>query len=141
MAVRYLLVGGWNTLFGYGVFAALTYVLTPWLPAAYMFASVLGMVIAITVSFFGYKLVVFRTKGNLLKEYFRCYVVYGTTNLIGLGLLPILVYLLKWLGVRELYSPYIAGAILTAGTVVVSFFGHKNFTFAAPRTMDGSGDR
>jgi putative flippase GtrA len=128
MVMRYLVVGAWNTLFGYGLFALLTYVLTPLIPAAYMAASVIGTVISITVSFLGYKIFVFRTKGNFGKEYLRCYAVYGTTYLISLGLLPILVIVLNLI-VEPQKSPYIAGALLTAGTVVVSFFGHKQYTF------------
>jgi putative flippase GtrA len=128
--VRYLLVGAWNTLFGYGVYAFLTYVLTPLIPCAYMAAGLLGSVIAITVSFLGYKIFVFQTKGNYLKEYLRCYVVYGTSTVVNLALLPVLVAGLNLCVEPQVYSPYIAGAILTVGTVVVSFIGHQQYTFA-----------
>ena len=66
-------------LFAYGLYALLTYLLTPLIPYAYMAAALLGTVVCITVSFLGYKMLVFRTKGNFLKEYLRCYVVYGTS--------------------------------------------------------------
>jgi putative flippase GtrA len=57
-------------------------------------------------------------------------VVYGGTSLIGFLLLPVLMAALN-LFVSPLDAvPYLAGAILTAGTVVVSFFGHKRYTFA-----------
>ena len=126
--VRYLVVGVWNTLFGYGLFALLTYLLTPRIPYAYMAASVLSHVVAVTVAFVGYKRFVFRTQGNFLREYFRCYVVYGTTFLVSFSLLPVLVFLLNLMMDRA-YSPYVAGAILTAGNVVLSFFGHQRYTF------------
>ena len=128
--VRYLLVGVWNTLFGYGLYALLTYLLTPLIPYAYMAAGLLGTVVCITVSFLGYKLLVFRTRGSFLKEYLRCYVVYGTSTLVNLVLLPVLVAVLNLYVEPPIYAPYIAGAILTVGTVVASFIGHQQYTFA-----------
>jgi len=128
--VRYLLVGVWNTLFGYGLYALLTYLLTPLIPYAYMAAGLLGTAVCITVSFLGYKLLVFRSRGNFLKEYLRCYVVYGTSTLVNLALLPVLVAVLNLYVEPPVYAPYIAGAILTVGTVVASFIGHQQYTFA-----------
>jgi putative flippase GtrA len=95
-----------------------------------MAAGLLGTVVCITVSFLGYKLLVFRTRGNFLKEYLRCYVVYGTSTLVNLVLLPVLVAVLNLYVEPRVYSPYIAGAILTVGTVVASFIGHQQYTFA-----------
>ena len=131
--IRFLIVGAWNTLFSYALFALLTYLLIPLIPSDYlaaMTAGALGTVVCITVSFVCHKLFVFRTRGNFLKEYLRSYVVYGSTSLIGFVLLPVLMAALKTLGVPRSTVPYLAGAILTAGTVVVSFFGHKRYTFA-----------
>ena len=130
---RYLLVGAWNTFFGYGLFALFTYLLTDRLPFAYMAASVLSNVIAVTVAFLGYKWFVFKTEGNYFREYARCYLVYGTAFLANLAMLPVLVCLLNWsLGPRP-SVPYIAGAALTAGTVLVSFLGHRHFSFASKK--------
>ena len=128
--VRYLIVGVWNTAFGYGLYAGFTYVLTGRIPFAYMVASVLANVIAISVAFIGYKWFVFKTEGNYLREYFRCYVVYGTAFLVTFALLPIVVGLLNWTLGPWKSVPYIAGAILTGGSVVVSFVGHRQFSFA-----------
>ncbi len=127
--VRYLLVGGWNTLFGYSLFAFLTYVLTGVIPFAYMTASILSNIIAITVGYIGYKLFVFRTTGNYLREYLRFYVVYGASAALNLVLLPFLVAGLNLITAEKVYAPYIAGALLTVVTVLVSFFGHRNFSF------------
>lgn len=127
--LRYLIVGGCNTVFGYGVFAGLTYLLSGRIPAAYMAASVIGWVASITFAYLGYKLFVFRTKGNYLREYLRCFAVYGASALINLALLPVLVTALGFLLARREYAPYVAGALLTCGTVVFSFFGHQKFSF------------
>ncbi len=142
--VRFLIVGAWNTLFAYGLFALLTYLLTPVLPNAYaaaMTASASGTVICISMSFVCHKLFVFRTKGNFLEEYLRSFVVYGGTSLAGLVLLPVVMAALNWLISARTAVPYLAGAILTAGTVVVSFVGHRRFTFAGAATAEENEER
>ena len=126
---RYLLVGVWNTAFGYGTFALFTHLLENVVPQSYMLASVLANFINITVSFLGYKWFVFRTKGNYLREWIRCVGVYGSNALVGLAILPVLVYAIRHYSQWQRQAPYIAGAILTAFTVLVSFFGHKHFSF------------
>jgi putative flippase GtrA len=135
---RYLIVGVWNTAFGYGLFALFTYLLTGLIPLhpyiAAMTASILSNVIAITVAFLGYKWFVFKTKGNYLREYFRCYLVYGAAFLANLALLPVVIAVLRLtLGPRA-GVPYIAGAILTVGTVLISFIGHRQFSFVTSKS-------
>jgi putative flippase GtrA len=148
---RYLLVGVWNTTFGYMMYAALTWVLSRHVVFGYLYAAVLSNFTAISVAFLGYKWFVFKTQGNYLREWLRCFVVYGAAALPGLLLLPMVVNALIYVcnvspGVRLghethfqftaqymsatfLTAPYIGGAILMAGTVIVSFFGHKHFSF------------
>lgn len=130
--LRYLVVGGWNTLFGYGCYALLTYLLTGTVPCAYMVAGILSTAVNITVSYLSYKTFVFKTKGNFVREYLRCYVVYGTTILLNLALLPVLVVTLDLLIRPQVYVPYIAGAILIGSNVGFSFLGHRRYTFSAP---------
>jgi len=127
--LRYLLVGIWNTVFGYALYAALTALLTPRVPHAYILASFLSSVINITVAFLGYKWLVFQTKGNYLKEWLRCVMVYSSSLLIGLMLLPILVETIRRVLGYERWAPYIGGALLMGATVIYSFFGHRKFTF------------
>lgn len=137
--IRYLIVGAGNTLFGYGCYALLTFLLTGVVPYAYMLAAVLSSVINITVSYFGYKFFVFRTNGNYLQEYLRCYVVYGTATLVNLTLLPVLVTILNLFVRPPEYAPYLAGAVLTVGTVVASFIGHRRYSFAPQITSHAGG--
>lgn len=127
--VRYILVGGFNTLFGYGLFALLTWCFKGLGSYSYMYAAVLANVIAISVAFLGYKWFVFRTRGNYLIEYIRCFGVYGSSALIGLAGLPILVPILRRNLQEPERAPYIAAALLTVVTVVFSFIGHKNISF------------
>ncbi|MDR3763141.1 MAG: GtrA family protein [Acidobacteriota bacterium] len=131
---RYLLVGGWNTAFAYGTFALLTHMLENIVPQSYMAASVLSSFLNITVAFLGYKWFVFKTKGNYLREWLRCVGVYSTNIAFGLIALPTVVYILRHTTHLQRSAPYVAGAMLTFVTVLVSFFGHKHYSFkkAAP---------
>jgi putative flippase GtrA len=127
--VRYILVGGFNTLFGYGLFALLTWFFRGLGSYSYMYSALLANVIAISVAFLGYKWFVFRTRGNYLVEYIRCFGVYGSSTLIGLACLPILVSILRRYLHHPQRTPYIAAALLTVVTVLFSFIGHKNISF------------
>ncbi len=127
--VRYLVAGGWNTVFGYGVFALLTHALSGLIPYAYMVAAVLANVLAITMAYVSYKLVVFRTKGNYLREYLRFYVIYGASAVAGIALLPVFVALVGAFAGKSDAVPYVAQALLMPLLVLGSFVGHKTFSF------------
>jgi putative flippase GtrA len=129
---RYLLVGAWNTLFGYGTFAALVFILDPVLAHGYVLANVLSGLVNITVAFLGYKWFVFRTKGNYLREWARAFAVYSTGIAVGTICLPALVQALRYGAGLGRSAPYIAGALITGAGVILSFFGHKRFTFREP---------
>ncbi len=130
--LRYLLVGGWNTLFGYSTYALFTALLMPRVRFGYILASFFSSLINITVAYFGYKFFVFKTKGNYLVEWFRCILVYGSGMLPGLVLLPLLVEGLHYGFHLQHSAPYIAGALLMGFGVIYSFFGHKHFSFRVP---------
>jgi putative flippase GtrA len=127
--LRYILVGGFNTAFGYGLFALLNWAFRGLGSYSYMYAAVLANLIAITVAFLGYKWFVFRTRGNYLIEWIRCLGVYGSSMLINLAGLPILVPIFRHHLQRPEHAPYFAAAILAVVTVLFSFVGHKNISF------------
>ncbi|HTU51358.1 MAG TPA: GtrA family protein [Acidobacteriaceae bacterium] len=126
---RYLMVGVWNTVFGYSLYALFTALLMPRVRFGYIYASVASNLIAITVAYFCYKIFIFKTQGNYLVEWLRCILVYGSALLPGLVLLPLLVEGLHYGFHLERSAPYVAGALLTGLTVIYSFLGHKNFSF------------
>jgi putative flippase GtrA len=127
--VRYLLVGGFNTVFGYSVFALLNWLFRGLGSFAYMYAWLLANIIAITAAFLAYKWFVFRTRGNYLIEWLRCFGVYGSGLLFGAVALPITVILLRRTMHQPELAPYLAVAVLTIVTVFLSFLGHKHFSF------------
>ena len=117
---RYLLAGGWNTVFGYGVGVGLYTILSSQLHVAVIAA--IANILAITMSFLTYKLFVFKTTGNWLSEYGRSYLVYGSMALLSIVLLWAMV---DYLGMDIWY----AQALVILLTVGVSYLGHKFFTF------------
>lgn len=142
--LRYLLVGFTNTVIGYGIFALVLFFLNRAAPQRFLYltviaASIISTPINITIAYFNYKLFVFRTRGNHLREWLRAFGVYGVSMLPGLFALSILTRLLQsWL---HGYAPlgkgtpgYLAGAIVTACSTVVSFLGHRNITFREKTT-------
>ncbi len=126
---RYLLVGIWNTLFAYGTFAALVALIDPNIPHGYILASVASSGLNITVAFLGYKWFVFKTKGNYWREWMKCVAVYGSSALLSLILLPIMVETIRHTSHYDRQAPYIAGAVLTGVMTIYGFIGHKTFSF------------
>jgi putative flippase GtrA len=118
--VRYLIAGAWNTVFGYGVYAGPYYLLHG--RVHYMVVAAVGSIVAISMAYATHKLFVFRTKGNVLREYLKFCGVYGVTSALGLVALPFCVELLGM-------SPYVAPLLILAVTVVVSYLAHKHFSF------------
>ena len=127
---RYLVVGVWNTAFAYGTFALLTWWLGRYVPASYLAASLLSSVLNITVSFLGYKWFVFRTQGHYFREWLRCLMVYSGSIALGLLALPPTVFAVTAVTGNPTAAPYIAGAVVLGVQVVISFLGHKRYTFA-----------
>jgi putative flippase GtrA len=126
---RYLVVGAWNTAFAYGTFALFTALLDRYMPMSYLAASLVSSVLNITVSFLGYKWFVFKTRGSYLREWARCLVVYSGSIALGLLLLPPTVFLVRYSTGNARAAPYIAGALLLGVQVILSFLGHKTFSF------------
>lgn len=118
--VKYLVAGGYNTAFGFGVFAGLYYLCAGYLH--YLMIAVIAQVVAITNAFLVYRFLVFKSTGNILHEYVKVYLVYGASFLITLVLLALLVEILA-------LHPVLAQFFVTVVTVVVSYLGHSRFTF------------
>jgi putative flippase GtrA len=128
--MRYILVGGVNTFFGYCSFAALNKLLAPHVPYAYILVGPIANVINITFSLLNYKIFIFKTKGNFLREWIRCAAVSGGGVVLGTFALPALVEMIRFATPAKNAAPYIGWAVLLMISVVLSFIGHRKFTFA-----------
>jgi putative flippase GtrA len=116
----YLAVGAWNSLFGYGVFVVLYYFLNAL--TNYAVIIVTSYVISIANAYVGYRYLVFRSRGNVLRELPRFSAVYLVTMAVNLIFFPLA---LKALPVNA----YVVQAIFAVGVVVASYLGHKYFSF------------
>lgn len=119
--IRFLIAGGVNTLVGFLVYPLLYLALSP-VGFGYIQILLAAQIPCITFSFATNKYFVFRTKGNLKKEYLKFTVFYAVILLINLIFLPILVEIF---GV----SPIISQTLFVALTIVTSFFWHNFITF------------
>ncbi len=118
-SIRYIITGVWNTVFGILVYALLIKLLGE---NHYILLAVVSNIISITNAYICYKLFVFKTKGNILKEYLKCYVVYGLSMLLGLLLLYVFVDIA---GLNPVTANIISVLLLT----IVSFIGHRYYSF------------
>jgi putative flippase GtrA len=126
--VLYLVVGGWNTVFGYGEWAVLQFLLGEHLH--YLVIVVISWPIAVLNAYLGYRYLVFRSRGPILRELPRFASVYVTTLLATLVVLPIALHVLP-------FSIYVVNGLFTVAVVVVSYLGHKHFSFRGGRHSDG----
>jgi putative flippase GtrA len=133
--LRFLLVGGLNTLFGYGCFAFFTMLLTPLMAYGYVVASLLANLLSISFSFLGYKWFVFKTKGNYLREWIRCVGVYATSMVLSTAALPFAVALIRRQNEHRQHAQYIAGGIVLVFSIILSFSGHRRITFGAGKVV------
>ncbi|WP_047488923.1 GtrA family protein [Terriglobus sp. TAA 43] len=132
--VRFLLVGVCNTLFGYVCYAAFVAVYKHFLPQHMLYltvdlASITATPLGVTFSFLTYKFFVFKTKGNYLREWLRCLMVYGAASLPNLILLPLVTKLLMTVQAARGVAPYLAGAIVMGGVALFTYVAHKKFSF------------
>lgn len=126
--VRFVLVGIWNTIFGYFVFVACDYLFERLFSpryVAYMSAAVLSNILAIINAYIFHKHITFqstvRGKGILI-EFARFFSTYLFSMILGLILLPVSV---EALGIE----PRISAALLIPVTTIISYIGHARFSF------------
>jgi putative flippase GtrA len=124
----YLAVGGWNTVFGYGVWAVLQFLLGDRLH--YLVILVLAWPIAVLNAYLGYRFIVFRSRGSILRELPRFSLVYVVSLIIGLIALPIALTILP-------FSIYVVQALLTIAVIIGSYLSHRYFSFGVGRRTGG----
>jgi putative flippase GtrA len=118
--IRYLVVGGINTIFGYVIGVAIYKALINQLNIISI--GIISNVLCITLSFCTYKIFVFRTKGNWFSEYLKAYIVYGGMAIVGV----ILLWLFVDIGGLNIW---VSQALIILSTVIFSYIGHARFTF------------
>lgn len=112
--IRFLFVGGVNTLFGYSCFAFFIFIGVHY-SLAVLFSTICGVI-------FNFKttgIIVFKNKSN--KLIFRFVAVYGIVYLINVSFLKILI--------TNNINTYLAGALLILPMAVITFFLQKKIVF------------
>jgi putative flippase GtrA len=118
--VRYLIVGGWNTLFGYLAYVAFLRLF----PTHYLAITVPAQFVAIVNAYLCQRFFVFGTDSPPFAAFFRFNVVYWIAYFVNLGALKLLV---EGLGMNKFLAPI----PITAVNVVVTYFTHQRYSFRA----------
>ena len=126
--VLYLVVGGWNTLAGYGAFAILYYLLSGAL--SYAVIIVMSYAIAIVNAYLGYRYVAFRSQNSIVREFPRFSAVYLATMVVNLAVFPVALRALP-------LGAYVVQALFTVAVVAASYLAHRNFSFRRQSSADG----
>jgi putative flippase GtrA len=128
--VAFLIVGGINTVVGFGFFVLADLVLGPIIDA--VAGEVVGSLVVLAVAhvlgvlfaFVMHRRFVFRVTGHVLRDLARFESVY----LVSLGINAIVLPVLVAIGIPRL----IAQAAITLVTTVLSYVGHRYFSFRRP---------
>ena len=120
--LRFIVIGAFNTVFGYAVFATLF--LIAGRRVNYLLILVAAHFLSVANAFLWHRRVTFRSSSHWPAEFVRFNVSYLGTLAFGLVALRILV---GGLG----YDPLIAGAFVTVSTVLVSYVLHRRFSFSS----------
>jgi putative flippase GtrA len=117
--VRFLLVGGLNTVFGLAIYPALHY----------LSILIVSQIISITFAFFTTKHLVFRTTGGYLCEYGKFATFHLSYLLANLAALPALVELVGM-------HPVWAQTLFAVLVIITSYFWHSRITFYQAKETD-----
>ena len=118
--IRFLFWGLINTFTGFLFFVILYWAIGKQLGS---FVAVIGSyLLGSLVSFANFKYFVFKVKGHLVIDYLRFIVVYLPSLAINLIVLP---FLLR----ATTINPYLAQAITLSILSILSYLGHKYFSF------------
>lgn len=122
--IKFLFVGGFNTLFGYVLFVVIQFSIGR--EITYIGSLYLAHLLASIVAFILYRKVVFQVSGKILGDFLKFQSVYIVPLLVNTVLLPIFVSFLDW-------NVYVAQAITTIVLTIGSYLGHKFFSFRRPK--------
>lgn len=115
--IRFVIVGGINTVVGYGTYAIMVF-----LNIHYLVANICSTIIGVICSYILNKYFTFRSRNRSIMEICRFVSVYLFSFTIGNLILLVTV---EWMRI----TLYLAGGINLVTTTIISWFGHKYFSF------------
>lgn len=125
--IRFLVVGAVNTLVGYGLFVL--FELSLGHVIGYLGSLYASYAVATTSAFVLHRRFTFRVRGTLGLDYLRFQIVYLVALAVNTVALPVLVEIVG-------LQPIVAQASIAMMTTILSYVGHKFFSFRRP--PDGS---
>ena len=126
--VAFLTVGAVNTVVGFLCFAGFLVVLGQ---QRYLVALVCAHVVSVLIAFVLYRFVVFRVRGHVLADLWRFETVYLSALAVNFVLLPGLVEIAH-------LPVLLAQALIVLVTSVMSWLGHKHYSFRRPASSEDS---
>jgi putative flippase GtrA len=118
--VAFLMVGATNTVIGFLLFVVFQYTIGQlW---GYLATLAFAHVFSVLCAFVLYRTFVFKVRGHVLRDLARFEVVYLVSLGVNYAVLPILVELFG-------IAPIPAQALIVFITTLISFFGHRGFSF------------
>lgn len=120
LELRFLMVGVWNTVFGYGCFSVLFLLVGERIH--YLVLLSIAHFISVANAYYWHRRITFRSQSAWRGEFLRFNLSYLGVLAFGLVALPVLV---KGMGLH----PLVAGALVTLLAVLLSFVFHRGFSF------------
>lgn len=118
--ILFLVVGGANTAFSTALFAALVLMLGPQVPSAV--SLFIAWIVSLVLVFNAYRHLVFRVRGNALRDFWRFVGVNIASFLLNVGALTVFVEILGFPAIP-------VQVLITVAVVLFNYFGHKYFSF------------
>lgn len=117
--IRFLFVGGFNFAFAYFLFIVMTLIIGK---EHYQIDLVLSWLLSSFVSYTTQKTLVFCTKGNIIKEYFKCFTSWMVSYAVNALLLELFVSVLS-------INVFVSQFFATGMAAVVTYILFKFFAF------------
>jgi|TARA_B110000037_G_C17034599_1_gene471037 putative flippase GtrA len=118
---RYLITGGYNTVFGYLLFILIFYYFSS--TVSHYFLLGICHLLGTIHNFFSYSTFVFKPKTNAFKNYFKFNLVYLFIFLLNLVMFTLLTKVMNW-------NLYFSQALIVALIAVVGYILNKNYSFS-----------
>lgn len=120
--VRFLMVGGTNTVVGYTVFALLYFLVLHTADLGYLVSLFLSYVVSIPLAFFLYRRFVFLVTGSIVRDF----IAFVGVNASSVALNALLLWLLVEVAHAQ---PLIGQALALIVTTIMSYVGHRFVSF------------
>ena len=120
--LRFLLVGGGNTVFSFFFF----FIGISWLQWNYHVVLIITYLLSVNFSILSMRSLVFEGKGNLAKEYAKAAFVYLSLLLLNYAFLFLFIDLFAW---NEIVAQFLYTLLATISTFVL----HNKFSFSSAK--------